>query len=81
MFTTGNHSKQDQTLLVKIGKYIGFVYTVGPINYGPPLVATSPRRFGITNHECRASRLNAMRAFTVILLLLLSTRLSEMDEY
>ena len=40
---TGRHSKQDQILLVKIGKYIGvFVCTVGPINYGPPVIVVGP---------------------------------------
>ena len=32
---TGDHSILVQILLVKIGKYIGFVFTVGPIYYGP----------------------------------------------
>ena len=33
---TGDHSKYDLMLLVKVGKYIGFVCTIGPINYAPP---------------------------------------------
>ena len=33
---TGDHSKQNQIVFVKIGKYIVFACTVGPIYYGPP---------------------------------------------
>ena len=33
---TGDHSKKDQTLSVKMEKYIDLVCTLGPTYYGPP---------------------------------------------
>ena len=33
---TEDHSKYDQMLLVKTGRYLGFCVTVGPIYYVPP---------------------------------------------
>ena len=46
---TGDHSKQDQILLVKIDIYIYikvFVCsTVGPIYYGPPVIALSQNSY------------------------------------
>ena len=33
---TGYHNYLDIIWLVKMVKYIGFMYTIGPLNYGPP---------------------------------------------